>query len=195
MKNVNMSLLFLFLAVSIKSQVIQVKKGSLDFLTGLKEIRVTYDYSDMLIGYDNEKEEDYVTRKVQEHNSAKPGKGDFWKAEWYAKRKMLYEPAFEESFNAYAKPIKLTCGKKIDGTSYEMVVHTTWTELGYNIPTVTRGPSIINVEVVVREIAASEEKVILLIEKCKGEDLEETYEGLGRILAKYYVKSEMIKKS
>ena len=119
-------------AFSVNAQKIQIKKGNLNFLKGVKEINVKYDYSNMGVGkFKNEK--DYVDKKVKEHNDKEPGKGDQWKQGWEGARSTRYEPKFEELINKELEKANIKVYQDQNDAKYTLTVVTTFTEPGINV--------------------------------------------------------------
>ncbi len=63
------------------TRIIQLKSGSFDFLKKQNYLVVNYDYSNMSVGNDFEKENDFLRMKTDELNASNRGKGDKWKQE------------------------------------------------------------------------------------------------------------------
>jgi hypothetical protein len=174
----------------LNAQEITVKKGSIDFITEQKNILIKYDYSNMGVG-NYEKEEDYVNQKVAEYNAVEPGKGDKWKESWLNNRTTRYEPKFEELLNYFTLNKKLLCSKNATDAKYEMVVHTVYSEFGYD--------AFIDAEITFRKTSDNEEVAVIFFEKCPGGSvggfdytvayrLELAYANLGKALARIIMK-------
>jgi hypothetical protein len=188
---------FLISGFLLNAQKISVKKGSLDFLKGQKSLLVTFDYSNMAVGkYD--KEDDYIAKKVGDYNKSEAGKGDKWKETWKSDRASRYEPKFESLFNEYSSKIGLTGKRDVADAKFEMNIHTTFTEPGFNIG-VTRKNAFINLVITFKNISTGEEVAVMEVNNCPGRDvfgydfdtgyrLEEAYAKLGKSLAGYIIK-------
>lgn len=119
-------------AFSVNAQRVQIKKGNLNFLKGVKEINVKYDYSNMGVGkFKNE--QDYIDKKVKEYNEKEAGKGDKWKEGWEGARTTRYEPKFEELINKQLEKLKIRVYQDMEDAKYTLTVVTTFTEPGINI--------------------------------------------------------------
>jgi hypothetical protein len=125
----------------VQAQKLAVKSGSLASLNGVSELRVEYTYDDMMVG--KMKEADYIAKKVKEYNDKEAGTGDTWKEAWVNDRASRFQPRFEEAFNNLCALTGISF--KIDpnsGSKYRMVVHTTFTEPGFNIYMTRKNASI-----------------------------------------------------
>lgn len=138
------------------AQKISIKSGSLDALKGQTKVNARYDYSNMAVG-EYEKEQDYVKKKTSDYNGKEPGRGDDWAKKWVADRKNSFEPSFEELFEKYSG-IDLSSNPD---AKYTMIIHTTFTEPGFNVY-VSRKNATINLEFTLVE-TANESNVICKI--------------------------------
>lgn len=124
--------LFLVISFTSYAQKTVLKSGSLNSLNGVTEFRVEYTYDNMMVG--KYKEADYVAKKVKEYNDKEAGKGDAWHEAWLSDREMKFQPRFQEGFNNFC--MLASTDLKVDPNSaskYKIVLHTTFTEPGYNI--------------------------------------------------------------
>lgn len=181
----------------LNAQKISVKKGNLGFLKGQKSLLVTFDYSNMAVGK-FDKEEDYIAKKVEDYNKSEAGKGDKWREAWKNDRASRYEPKFEELFNEYASKTGITGTRDVTDAQYEMNIHTTFTEPGFNIG-ITRKPAFIDLVITFKNTASGEELAVMEVNNCPGRDafgydfdtgyrIEEAYAKLGKSLAGYIAK-------
>jgi hypothetical protein len=181
----------------LNAQKMVLKSGSFDALKGQKTMLVKYDYSGMAVGK-FDKEDDYVASKVADYNKSEAGKGDKWKESWFADRPKRFEPRFEELFNKVAADKGLKCSQTAPDAKFEMIVHTTFIEPGFNIG-LTRKPAYINVEVKIVEAGTSKEVAFITVQNCPGRDavgfdfdiayrLEEAYAKLGKSVAAFILK-------
>jgi hypothetical protein len=139
-------LMLLGLSFSGYAQKIKLVSGSLSGLKGEKSVNAEFTYNDMKVGK-FDKEEDYVNKKKGEYNEKEAGKGDKWAQAWVDDRKEKFEPQFRELF---AKSSDLS---SVDAAAkYTMIVHTTFTEPGYNIG-ISSMPAFVNMEVIIVETA------------------------------------------
>lgn len=181
----------------LNAQKISVKKGNLGFLKGQKSLLVTFDYSNMAVGK-FDKEEDYIAKKVEDYNKSEAGKGDKWREAWKNDRASRYEPKFEELFNEYSSKTGITGKRDVADAQFEMNIHTTFTEPGFNIG-ITRKPAFIDLVITFKNIASGEELAVMEVDNCPGRDafgydfdtgyrIEEAYAKLGKSLAGYIAK-------
>ena len=184
-------ILFLGFAHSSYSQKTVLKSGSLESLKGVTELRVEYTYDNMMVG--KYKEADYVAKKVKEYNEKEAGKGDAWQEAWVGDREMKFQPRFQDGFNNFC--ILASTDLKIDPNSaskHRIVVHTTFTEPGYNIYMSSKNASI-NAEVTffdesgtqiaLATITNSPGSGIWDLDYDTGVRIQEAYANAGRALA------------
>ncbi len=187
-------LVLLALSFSGFAQKIKLVSGSLAPLKGEKVLNTEFTYENMKVGkYD--KEEDYIAKKKAEYNEKEPGRGDTWSKAWVDDRKERFEPQFRELFVNYAKMSTVDPGAK-----YTMIVHTTFTEIGYNIG-ISSMPAYINFEVNIVETANHNTVVATItIIKAPGRSafgmdfdtglrLQEAYAKAGKELGQFLIKN------
>lgn len=183
--------LFSGIALSSYSQKTVLKSGSLESLKGVTELRVEYTYDNMMVG--KYKEADYVAKKVKEYNDKEPGKGDAWQEAWIGDREMKYQPRFQDGFNNFC--ILTSTDLKLDPNSaskYRIVVHTTFTEPGFNIYMSSKNASI-NAEVTFFDEAGAQIALVTItnspgsgifeLDYDTGIRIQEAYANAGRALA------------
>lgn len=182
---------------NLNAQRIRVETGDFDFLTGQEQLLVKYDYSNLSVGkYDIE--EEYIADKVEEYNKDEEGKGDEWKEAWLSDRTNRFEPKFEELFNLTIAAKNLECSSLAESALFEVVVHTTFIEPGFNVGIARKNASI-NVEMIFRDISSGNEMAVLTITNCPGRGamgfdfdtgyrIEEAYAMLGKSVARYLLK-------
>lgn len=173
------------------AQKVVLKSGSLASLSGLTELRVEYIYTDMMVG--KVKEADFVAKKVKEYNAKEPGKGDRWQEDWVNDRIARFQPKFHGAFNTLC----LFAGEnfKIDpdaGGKARVVVHTTFTEPGYNIYMSSKNASI-NAEVTFYDESDAEMAKVTItnspgsglfeLDYDTGTRIQDAYANAGRSLA------------
>ena len=184
------------------AQKIAHKSGSVASLGALSEIRVEYTYDNLTVG--KLSEADYLKKKTDEYNKKEPGKGDQWAKDWVSDRDMKYQPRFQDGFNNFCK--MLSVDFKVDPNAapkFKMVVHTTFTEPGYNIYMTSKSASI-NAEVTIFD-ASNAELAKLTITNSPGSGIfeadydtgtriQEAYANAGRSLAAYILEEAFNKK-
>jgi hypothetical protein len=182
----------------LNAQRMVLKSGSLDFLKGQSSILVKYDYSNMAVGK-FAKEEEYIAKKKSEYNEKEAGRGDKWAQAWVDDREAKFEPKFEELFNNYCSKKGLSCSKTATNAEYVMVVHTLFTEPGFNIG-VMRQNAYIDAEISFRRISDNEEVALITADNCPGMGamgydfdtggrIAESYAKLGKSLAGWVLKA------
>jgi hypothetical protein len=188
---------FLISGMCINAQKMTLQNGSVDFLKDQQTILVKYDYSNLAVGK-FDKEDDYIAKKVADYNKDEAGKGDKWKEAWFNDRQQRFAPKFEELFNDYIKAKNLQCDQAAADAKYEMLVHTTFIEPGFNVG-ITSKPAFINVEVSFRETGSDKDLAVITVQNCPGRDvmgfdfdtgyrLAEAYAKLGKSLANFLLK-------
>lgn len=188
---------FLVAGFCLQAQKVTLKSGSLDFLKGQQIILVKYDYSNMGVGK-FDKEEDYITQKVADYNKKEAGTGDKWKEGWFNDRQNRYAPKFEELFNKVLEGKNLKCSQNGGDAKYEMTVHTTFIEPGYNVG-VSRMPAFVTADIIFKEIATGKELAVISVVKSPGNGamgydfdtglrIQEGYAKMGKSLAAFISK-------
>lgn len=179
---------------TVFAQKIKLKSGKLGMLSGVSELNVQYDYSEMAVGKYS-KEADYIERKKKDYDKKEAGRGDKWEKAWVADRAERFHPQFEELFNK-------TSGIKIGdlpNAKYTLIFKTTFTEPGYNIH-ISRKNAEINGEAYIVE-TANPDKVLakMTVDKCPGRTfggydydsgtrIQEAYAVAGKGLGKFIKK-------
>ncbi len=127
--------LLLLILPAAQAQKFKVLEGDVKALSSISGLKMEYVYTPMNVGKLDEAA--YVSKKVEEQNKKEAGKGDRWKASWIADRKKRFEPTFEELFNKYSRNVQLN-----SSAAYTLIMHTTFTEPGYNVVVQRRNASI-----------------------------------------------------
>ncbi len=182
---------------TLNAQKITILSGSVDAIKSIKEFSLAFDYSDMGVG-SFDKEEDYIAKKVAEYNEKDPGRGDRWAQSWVSDRSSRFEPKFQELLNKYASPKGYKFHLGGSSVKSKLLVHTTWTEPGFNVY-VTRRPAMINV---IFTFYDEEGKELLKIESLKnpgtgfggadydtGTRIQEAYAKCGKELGIFLTKN------
>ena len=178
-------------ALASQAQKTVLKTGSLEGLKGISELRVEYTYDNMMVG--KMKEADYIAKKTKEYNDKEPGKGDEWQKAWEADRDTRYQPRFQEGFNNFCNLTGVNF--QIDPNSaskMKIVVHTTFTEPGYNIYMSSKNASI-NAEVFFFDESGTQIALVTItnspgsgiwdLDYDTGVRIQEAYANAGRDLA------------
>jgi len=189
--------LILVSGVALHAQKITLKNGGFEYLKGQKTILVQYDYSGMAVGK-FDKEDEYVAEKTAGYNKDEAGKGDKWKTAWYEDRGKRYEPKFEELFNKVMAEEGLQCNKEAKDAKYQILVHTSFIEPGFNVGVMRKDASL-NAEIKIVEIASGKEMANITVTGCPGRGgmgydfdtgfrIEEGYAKLGKSMAGFILK-------
>lgn len=198
MKNlILLSAATIFLTLTSNAQKIKVTEGDskLSFLSGVKEIHLEYDYSDMSVGkYD--KEEDYVNDRTKDRNEKEAGTGDKWKDSWFGSRERVYQPKFETLFNKGLEKKGISAGEASSST-ITLVVHTIFTEPGFNVG-VTSRPAAVSFNYIFKDesgkVLAKFTQLNVPGAQAMGMDFDtstrisESYAKAGKMLAAYIAK-------
>lgn len=175
---------------------IKTVQGNYAFLKNEDQLNVEFDYSDMTVGK-NLTEEEYIDERVEERNKKERGSGDEWKEGWFGARDKRYEPKFMDQFNKNLDGMIAKEGN--DDAQYTLIVHTTYTEPGFNIG-VMKKPAEVNFEYIFVETDNPENIVARFTQKevpgsqASGYDFDvgsrvaEAYAYGGKYLAKEIMK-------
>jgi hypothetical protein len=129
----------------------KLKSGSFSALKGQTVINIQYDYSNMAVGkFDNE--QDYINKRVADLNKKEAGSGDKWAEAWVTDRDSRFHPMFEKNLNAKLDAVGVTGKQNATDAKYTLIVHTVFTEPGFNVG-VTRQNAYINMLVDLVETA------------------------------------------
>lgn len=150
-----------FLASAGHAQKLK-QTGDLKFLKGESQINVEYRYDNMMVG--KKTEDQYIKDSMAEREKKEMGTGEKWLDAWKGNRENRFQPKYEELFNKSVKDV--TIGSFPDA-KYTMIVHTTWTEPGYNIG-VSKMPAYINATVSFVETGKDAELANVTITKAPG---------------------------
>ena len=143
---------------------VKLKSGSLDALSGVTEMNVKYDYSDMTVTTKNRPEAEFMEDKKADYNKKEAGKGDKWAESWVADRDKRYKVQFKEEFD---KQSGITLKENSDA-KYTLIFHTTHTETGFNIG-VTRRNAYIDGEATIVETANPSNVIaVITVEDAQG---------------------------
>ncbi|MCB9169546.1 MAG: hypothetical protein H6597_06515 [Flavobacteriales bacterium] len=182
--------LALTVAGMANAQKMKVVQGSFDALKGQKKVDLAFTYDNMKVGkYD---EPEYISKKTEEYNEKEPGKGDTWAKSWVSDRESRFEPKFEVLFNDGGK---IQGARGNDDAQYQLKVHTTFTEPGFNVGVMRRDASI-NADVYLVEKSSGKELGKMTVvgvpggqfggyDFDSGSRLTESYAKLGKELRKW----------
>lgn len=186
----------MLVAVSLTSyaQKIKITEGSLKPLKGQKSVNTKFTYDNMLIGGKDLAEQAYIEKRKKELDEKEPGRGDKFEAAWFADRKERFEPQFRELFSKHSEMSSVD-----EKAQYTIIIHTTRTEVGFNVGVASK-PAYIDTEITVVE-TADPSKVVAKITMLKspgsqvmgmdfetGVRLQEAYAKAGKELGKLIAK-------
>lgn len=96
----SISLYFFFVSICVYGQDVNVLQGDLSLFKGLSNIKIEFDYENILIdGGGTEKE--YKARKIEYLNKKEAGRGDKFERTWNQFRIDYFEPNFTKLFLDY----------------------------------------------------------------------------------------------
>ncbi len=180
-------------------QKIKIKEGNLDFLSGVKSLKLEYTYDNMKVGKYSEAE--YIGKKRESYNKKEAGKGDTWVENWTNDREKRFEPKFEQLFSKYLGKVDVDASPNEDA-EYTLIIHTYFTEPGYYIG-ISSAPAMINSEAIFVK-SDNHDKVLCVLDMKKapgnsgagfdtGERIKEAYAKTGKSLAKFLIKKKAFK--
>jgi hypothetical protein len=192
-------------AFAAQAQRMTLTSGSFKALNGQKEVNIVYKYDGMKVGIGKKAvpEDEYIAKKKGEYNKKEAGRGDKWEGDWAADREKRFHGKFEELFNKGMAKSGLKASQNNSGAKYTMVVHTTTTEPGWNIPMVGKQPSLVDMTISLVETGneGSPLGVITLVgapgttfgygDWDTGVRIQESYAKAGKSLAGFLPKKAM----
>ncbi|MCF8257112.1 MAG: hypothetical protein K9J06_06145 [Flavobacteriales bacterium] len=134
-------------AFAAQAQRMTLTSGTFKALSGQSEVNLVYKYDGMKVGLGKKAvpEDEYIEKKKGEYNKKETGRGDKWEGDWAADRENKYHGKFEELLNKGMKG--MVFGRNKSGAKYTLIVHTTTTEPGWNIPFVGKQPSLVDMTI------------------------------------------------
>lgn len=187
MKKIMMMLALVGLTtLTANAQKIKKIEGNLSPLKGEKALKIEFKYENMEVGK-NLTEEEYIERKVKEYNEKEAGSGDKWRESWVRDREARFEPKFIELFNKYTEKVDLE-GAKEGASNYTLIVHTYYTEPGFNVG-VMRRPAFIHVKYTIVKTGTNDIVVQYDQQKIPGADAMGYDFDTGTRIAESYAKA------
>lgn len=188
----------LFVLVSGFSYSQKIKQqGDLSALKNAKKIELVFTYDNMRVGkYDDESE--YLEERVKKRNEKEAGSGDKWRDAWFEDREKRFEPQFDELFNKYMEKSGVKASKDFSDAPIKAIVHTTFTEPGFNVGVVRRS-AYIDAEIIFIDKKTGKELGKLIVTNSPGRDafgydfdtglrIQEAYAMLGKASSKFLLK-------
>lgn len=130
MKKQFVSVLLLFITLSVSAQRLKINEGDFKNLKGINTYSVVFDYTDVQIPK-FENEEAFLKDKMDKRDEKEAGDGERFKKEWFSDRPDRYHPKFIESFNKRFGNGELSVNE--EAAEYTMEIHTTKIYPGYNV--------------------------------------------------------------
>jgi hypothetical protein len=127
------------------AQKVKVESGSYDFLKGVKELNVEFDYSNLEMMKENLSETEYIENRKNDLNEKESGEGDNWENKWNSAKEGIWQPKFLELLN-------ILVSKKVDGfkadenlssAKYTLIVEVKWIYPGWDV-FVSKSPAKLN---------------------------------------------------
>jgi hypothetical protein len=117
------------------AQKIKVESGSYDFLKGVKELNVEFDYSDLKMLKENLSESEYIENRKNELNEKNAGEGDSWVKKWEAAKDNIWQPKFLELVNDVVsnKVDGFKAAEDLSSAKYTLIVEVKWIYPGWDV--------------------------------------------------------------
>ena len=184
-------LTFTIFACSTFAQKISVEEGKTSALSGINEVTIQYDFSEISVGkFDNE--QDYLDHRSAEMNEEEAEKGDKWVEDWHKDKEEKFPKRFEELFSKYSDNISISEGE----ADVVMIVKTTFIEPGFNVG-VMRRPSLVDLTITFKK--GEETLAVITINDAPGNAaagydfdaglrIQESYAKAGKEFGKFLTK-------
>jgi len=184
-------LTFTIFACSTFAQKISVEEGKTSALSGINEVTIQYDFSEISVGkFDNE--QDYLDHRSAEMNEEEAEKGDKWVEDWHKDKEENFPRRFEELFSKYSDNISISEGE----ADVVMIVKTTFIEPGFNVG-VMRRPSLVDLTITFKK--GEETLAVITINDAPGNAaagydfdaglrIQESYAKAGKEFGKFLTK-------
>ena len=198
------AVLFIFPRTNLIAQKVILKSGDIGILKHEQTINLEFSYDSMVVidpRGEYKTEDDYIQKKVKEHNNAKPGKGKGWLAEWNRNKIVLFEPTFIRYINKRLDKYGVEAGKNKTIALYTIFVKTVLMNTGKPGFSIAYNPATINLEILIFETQNKSEMVARLLidgiegeggatdySSSSGERIEFAYRKAGYLIGRYLVK-------
>lgn len=128
-------------AINLKSnQAVQLTAGNVASLSGISQVNIIYDYTEMQIGkYLGE--EEYLREEMRGYGKDTTNARKF-RQRWVHNHYMAFEPGFEASFNEAGKEIGMSGTNYSSANAVTLKVLITSLDYGYNAVYVTEPASV-----------------------------------------------------
>lgn len=151
---------------------------------GAGELNIRYDYSNVMVGAETEKE--FLNKKVQELNEKVEGKGNNYLEEWFTARKEKYEPKFEEILNRWGPRVGVAGTNYTTSAPVTILVKTLNVEPGFNA-VVAKKYCFITVQIIFLD-ANDKEMFVYKVQDVQGGDIRACYGGAAHFFMKKFTK-------
>lgn len=130
----NFTLLALLLVTSVTmAQKMKVVKGDYNFLRGITELNVEFNYDDVKLMKENMTNDEYVAKRSAELNEKSRGNGDIWKKKWSAAPELIWNSKFMELLNkVYGNERNVTVQEGLSTAKYTLIVDAVWIYPGWD---------------------------------------------------------------
>lgn len=122
-------------AFGLTAQDVKVKSGSYDFLKGVNELNVEFDYSNLEMMKEHSSESEYVENRKKELNEKEAGVGDRWEREWNASKEHIWQPKFLKLVNEVVskKNKEFNADEDLSSAKYTLIVEVKWIYPGWDV--------------------------------------------------------------
>ncbi len=105
--------------------------GDIRVLRAERRINLQYDYSGMAVG-EFATEEAYIAHRKAEKTKEAGLSFEEWLSKWTGNRTSIFQPQFEKALNAELDKYGVRAMQYSDNPAYTLIVHTTFTEIGWS---------------------------------------------------------------
>ena len=144
--------LFIIPNTDIIAQIVAFNSEEIEILKHEKTINLEFSYDSMAVidpVANYQTEDDYIQKKMKEHNDAEPGKGKKWLAEWNRNKIVLFEPTCIKYLNKRLGKYGVEAGKNQPTALYTILVKTVLIDTGWPGWSYVYGPATINLEMII----------------------------------------------
>jgi hypothetical protein len=117
------------------AQKIKVESGSYDFLKGVKELNVEFDYSNLEMLKEHSSESEYIENRKKELNDKNAGEGDKWEKQWESAKEHIWQPKFLELVNDVVsnRVDGFKADEDLSSAKYTLIVEVKWIYPGWDV--------------------------------------------------------------
>jgi len=190
---------WVLMSANVHAQKMKLESGTLSFLKGQQNLNVEFQYDGLTVTkFATEK--DYIEKHMADLDKKEAGRGERWRASWYADRTNRYEPKFIELMNKILTDRKAGLSVTRGATcKYTLLVKTTLLDTGWNVGVMRRPAEVSLNAVFVDAQDHNKELAVVSIQKAPGRDawgadfdtggrLQEGYAKAGKELANFVYK-------